>query len=90
MAIWRLRPLNVDFPDWEISTYKGEVIVRAQDEEEARMRASGEFITSTDIKVGEKKTRDPWIQQDVVSCELLTGSQYPEHGESKVLFPVDT
>jgi len=90
MAIWRLRPLNVDSPDWEAITYKGEVIVRAQNEEEARMCATGEFIIATEVKVGEKMKMDPWSQQDVVSCELLTGSQYPEHGESKVLFPVDT
>jgi hypothetical protein len=35
MPIWKLLPSDVDSPDWEASTYRGEVIVRAESEMKA-------------------------------------------------------
>ena len=36
MPIWTLEPLDVGNPNWEASTYKGKVIVRAETEKKAR------------------------------------------------------
>jgi len=33
MPIWTLEPLDLGNPNWEASTYKGKVIVRAEGEE---------------------------------------------------------
>jgi hypothetical protein len=89
MAIWKLLPLKLHSPDWKLSTYQGEVIVRAQNEREARMRATLKFATGAKANVKQTTKLNPWNRPDAVSCEVLTGSEYQEQGDSKVLFPGD-
>ncbi len=36
MMIFKLTPIDAEPDQWKASTYKGEVIVRAEDESEAR------------------------------------------------------
>jgi hypothetical protein len=38
MPLWKLRPLDLSDPNWEASSHRGVVIVRAPDEETARVR----------------------------------------------------
>ena len=36
MPIWKLSPINLQAEDWKRSTYEGDAIIRAKDEDEAR------------------------------------------------------
>jgi hypothetical protein len=87
MAIWKLSPLNTGAPDWEMSTYRGDVIVRAKNEEEARLCAMQRFAIAAKVKFGERTRTCPWTQGEFVSCEELVESKYPAIGESTVLEP---
>ena len=44
MKIWKLSPLDLDFAGWCCSCHKGDAIVRAEDEEEARNIANQRFL----------------------------------------------
>lgn len=87
MAIWKLSPLNTGAPDWKASTYRGDVIVRAKNEKEARLCAMQRFTIATKKNLAEKTPTCPWTQSELVSCEELMESKYPAIGESTVLEP---
>lgn len=88
MAIWKLTPTARDLDDWRLSSYRGPVIVRAHDEDEARSTATSKFCQAAmrttplqDILL------NPWRQSELVSCELLKDSGYAEDGPAEVLYP---
>lgn len=87
MTIWRLSSLNPSAPDWDASIYRGEAIVRAESEEEARMCATQRFVILTEVKYGEKVRGCSWTHPDIVSWEQLMASKYDVYGEPKVLEP---
>ena len=87
MAIWKLSPLNVSAPDWEASTYRGDVVLRAKNEEEARLCAMQRFAIATKVNLGEKTRTCPWTQHELVSCEEIVDSKYSAIGEATVLEP---
>ncbi len=43
MRIWRLKALSLSSPRWKASTYRGDVIVRAESEANARRLAAKAF-----------------------------------------------
>ena len=47
MRVYELRPTSEALDDWEANEYKGTVIVRAQDEKSACLKASFGFFTLT-------------------------------------------
>lgn len=51
MMIWKLTPTDVESSHWRGSTYKGEVIVRAEDEDEARHLAQSSFGIARDARL---------------------------------------
>lgn len=88
MAIWRLSPTKTESPDWDLSTYRGVVIVRAENEQEARLYAMQRFTRAAARVNREQETRTcPWTQSELVACEQLVGSKYPPDGASIVLEP---
>lgn len=89
MAIWKLTPLNLTAPDWAMSTYNKDVIVRARTEEEARALAESAFLVARKITGQTPMCRPPWSEPSLVSCERLTASQYREDGKSAILFPAN-
>jgi hypothetical protein len=87
MAIWKLSPLNTAAPDWVASTYRGNAIVRAKNEEEARLCAMQRFAIATKVTLGENTPTCPWTQRELVSCERIVDSKYSDIGEPAVLEP---
>ena len=53
MSIWKLFIANPDSPNWEASTHKGDVIVRAENERQARLVTNQAFTIATKITLGE-------------------------------------
>ena len=87
MEIWRLKPIVFDSTSWQASAYRGEVIVRAKDESEARKVAIREFGIATKAKLGKRMRAYPWNDPNIVSCELLDNADYEKNGPTTVFLP---
>lgn len=85
MQIWKLTVLDNDNSDWELSTYKGDLIVRAEDDHKARMQATHEFAIAAKAKPGQPTKINPWSQKSLVACEPYSGSEFPVEGRPSVL-----
>ena len=89
MPIWKLIPALLTSDKWDVSNFRGELIMRAGSELEARMGASREFRKSHKVDRGEVITAraDPWEDTNVVSSEQLNNSEYADKdGDPQVLF----
>lgn len=87
MPIWKLSPTDKRSDHWKASTYKGDVIVRAASEGEARAKATSEFRIATKKVLGGNTLFSPWDQPDLVICNRLENSSYEEKGPIAILYP---
>jgi hypothetical protein len=87
MPIWKLEPRNLTDHNWKASNYKGKVIVRASNGEEARQEASGKYHEMTKYKI-EDTVHSPWENPDLVTCTRLENSEYDEDGQTQILYPI--
>jgi hypothetical protein len=87
MPIWELTPVDETSDHWRASTYKGHVIVRAKDEDEARELANLNFVIATKRVPGGNTLYSPWKQSTIVSCRSVENSNYEEKGATGVLYP---
>ena len=87
-AVYRLAPIDFDDPNWETSSYKGDGIVRAKSEDEARALAEQAFRTSAaEPSLGQLGRPTPWTNPALVRAETLEQSPFPPDGEDEVLVP---
>lgn len=90
MKIWKLSVLNENSSNWAASQYKGDVIVRAVSENEARQTTHIKFgCAITKRNPGDEIPSSPWNSGDDVSCELVAGNDYDLSGPAAVLSPND-
>ena len=88
MKIWKLSPLDLNFAGWRYSEHKGDAIVRAEDEKEARDLAVRHFSSMAEkVSPCQETPRSPWDNSSVVECIELDNSEYPTDGLAKVLKP---
>ena len=87
MPIWKLKPTDVSSRDWEASTYRGEVIIRAESEIKARQIAIRAFVIATQVRLGEKITDVPWNQSLLVSAVTTQDSTYQNIGSEEIVGP---
>ena len=73
MPFWHLFPLDVTSDHWRASTYKGDVIVRATSEAEARSTATTTFFRAYERVPGGIILFSPWNQPTVVACQRVEG-----------------
>ena len=85
MKLWILQVIDNKSLDWEASTYRGEVIVRAVSESSARDEATQRFVIATRRVIGAPVKTTPWSQRELVSCNEYTGHEYQVDGPSGVL-----
>ena len=90
MKIWQLSPLDPDFDGWCYSRHLGDAIVRAKDEERARVLADLRLRRGLGPKKGpcQETPHSPWKNPKVVKCIELENSDYSTHGIAKLLKPV--
>jgi hypothetical protein len=88
MPFWHLLPLDVASDHWRASTYKGEVIVRATSEAEARSTATTTFFRAYERVPGGIILFSPWNQTTVVDCRRVEGLPYDEQGPTVVVYPL--
>ncbi|MFK0573364.1 hypothetical protein [Endozoicomonas sp.] len=86
MAIYKLYPVDHTPMKWQSSLYRGEAIVRADNEEHARQLGTNEFTITRPIHRGKKKT-SPWEDPQTVLCQPLSNAGYDDNGPKQVLSP---
>ncbi len=86
MRIWRLKALSLSSPHWKASTYRGDVIVRAESEANARRLAAKAFGIGAGTVLGREVAANPWYRPWLVAAEVLEGSQFDPDGEEEILY----
>lgn len=87
MPIWRLSPIDLSDRNWEASSHRGQVVVRASNEDEARDLAEDAFAVKTRFAPGMGVITPPWKRPEQVKVELVTDSPYEPEGPPQVLEP---
>ncbi len=88
LPVFQLTPQSLADPDWEASTYKGTVIVRAPSEKAARWAASLAFNIATQRKhIGERTRINPWRQVDLVEAKTVRDVTWSGQGGIEILDP---
>lgn len=87
MKIWKLIPINTDPEIWRSSKPIDEMIIRANSENDARDMACALYSPHVEAPLLHDIPGCPWGMGDVVSCNMVTNSGYPDEGEPEILFP---
>jgi hypothetical protein len=88
MPLWELTPVDLLDPNWEASSHRGRVIVRAVNEDAARDKAERAFGVKTRFKPGAGVRSPPWKRPALVKAEVIRDERYEEKGPAEILFPV--
>ncbi len=90
MQLWKLTPLDLSAPNWEASTHKGPVIVRAPDEVAARQAAKDKFFRAANKqKIGDPVRHPPWAHASLVNAVTIDDERFEVEGPTEVLEPAD-
>jgi hypothetical protein len=87
VPLWRLKPIDLSDPNWEASSHKGAVIVRASNEEAARQVADKAFAIKTRFPPGHGVIAPPWLRPALVSAERISDPRFSSEGPDVVLEP---
>jgi hypothetical protein len=88
MPFWQLLPIDSTSDHWRASTYKGEVIVRATSEAEARATATATFFRAYERVAGSAILFSPWRLPALVRCQRAEGVPCDEQGPAAVVYPL--
>ena len=87
MPIWRLEPCDPQDPNWEASSHRGAVVVRAPDETIARKTAEKAFGVKTRFPLGKGVHAPPWCRPQLVRAQIIENAAYPAAGPVEILEP---
>jgi hypothetical protein len=87
MPIWKLVPIDPDDPNWEASSHRELVIVRASHEASARKAAEDAFAVKTRFAAGKGLRVPPWTRSDLVRAEIIESPIYADEGPTEILEP---
>lgn len=85
MYIWKLSVLDFSSPNWDMSTCKGDIIIRAASEAQARLIATRDFTIVDRRILGGGSLHSPWENLHDTTCEILEDSPWSRRGEAGVL-----
>jgi hypothetical protein len=88
MPVWKLMPIDLLDPNWEASSHRGAVIVRAPDEAAARSAAGRAFDVATRFPPRGGAKFPPWHSSALVSAEPIDDARYDAKGPTAILDPV--
>jgi hypothetical protein len=89
MPIYRLKPIDNNCVGWRYSTYKGEVIVRASCENEARNLANLRFCFMAEVSFAREVTTEPWTQKSIVSCQIQEETSLQHDLAPEIISPIE-
>lgn len=87
MAVWKLSPIDLLDTNWEASSHRAVVIVRAPDEAAARAAAAKAFDIPTRFPPGSGVRTPPWTRASLVQAEEITDRRYDPQGPVQILEP---
>ena len=87
MPLWELTPVNLLDPDWEASSHRGRVVVRAPREAVARDEAEKAFGVKTRFEPGSGVKAPPWKRPSLVTAKIVQDDRYEETGPTEIVFP---
>jgi hypothetical protein len=87
MPVWRLIPIDLDDRNWEASSHRGLVIVRAPSETSAREAAEKAFGIPTRFPPVKGLRVPPWLRSEIVRAEIIDNPVYPVEGATEILEP---
>lgn len=87
MPVWKLTPIDLDDPNWEASSHRGLVIVRAPNEASARKAAEEAFGVPTRFRPTKGMRVPPWMRSELVRAEIVDNPIYSAEGPTEVLEP---
>jgi len=79
--------MDLDNPNWEASSHRGPVIVRAPNEEKARAVAAEAFDVKTGFRAGQGMRFPPWTRAALVRAERIDDPRFEAEGPAEVLEP---
>lgn len=88
MLIWRLVPTDTLDPNWDVSSHRETVIVRAAHESTARDAAAAAFSIPEGRNARGTLRMPPWTLPRLVRAEPVAQSAYSVEGPTEVLEPV--
>ena len=88
MQLWKLEPINVANSNWAASTYKKEIIVRAEDLSKARDLAAKAYGNIPRTRPDETTIINPWDNPNLVrTIQVQATDDYTEHGDQEIVYP---
>jgi hypothetical protein len=87
MLIWRLVPTDTLDPNWQVSSHRQPVIVRAAQECTARDAAAAAFSVPQGRSVRGAVRVPPWMLAHLERAEPIEHSSYSLDGPTEVLAP---
>jgi hypothetical protein len=88
MTVWRLTPIDLLDANWNASSHRGPVVVRARDEKAARALAAKMFGVATRFPPLAGVQAPPWTRRDCVTAERIKDERYPARGPAEILDPI--
>ena len=90
MPLWKLEPINLANSNWRSSTYKNEVIVRAEDLNKAKDLAAKAYGTVPRAQPGETTIINPWDNPGLVrTIQVQATDDYAEDGDQEIVYPAE-
>jgi len=87
VAIWTLTPVDLNDPNWEASSHRGPVVVRAPNEEKARALAADAFDVKTGFRPGQGMRFPPWNRAALVRAQRVDDPRFEPEGPPEILEP---
>ena len=81
-------PVELENGNWEASSYRGRVVVRAPNEDAARDEAEKAFGVKTRFQPGTGVKAPPWKRPALVKAAIIEDARYEDKGPTELLFPV--
>ena len=88
MQLWRFEPIDLTDRNWGASTYRGEVVVRAEDLRHAQLLAARAYGIATEHQLGEAVKINPWDHSGFVKTTQVDATDnYTEDGDQAIVYP---
>jgi hypothetical protein len=87
MPIWRLIPVDFKDPNWEATSHRGSVVVRAPGESTAREAAQAALGVQTRFPPAKGLRVPPWMRSKLVRADNIDSPLYSADGPTEVLQP---
>lgn len=88
MQLWRFEPIDLTDRNWAASTYKAEVVVRAENLRHAQLLAARAYGIATEHRFAETVRINPWDHDGFVRvAQVDAADDYSVDGDPAIVYP---